>query len=94
MNPATAFVIKYADVLTVVGVSCTGLAFLLRRMFGEQRSEQFAAFERKWPRPAAAIALLDLVFFGAGGILAAVVQIATGKAPETTVVTIKKEEDK
>lgn len=72
---------QHADAILIVGLVGTGLAFLLRRIFGEQRSEKFLAFEQKNPRAAAVVTLLDGAFFAIGMLGGAVYQLLTGKAP-------------
>lgn len=80
----------HTDVLLVIAIAGTSLAFLLRRMVGEQRSEQFAQFEARSPRLGAAVTLLDGLFLGVGMIAGAVYQLVTGKAAPT--LTLEKKE--
>lgn len=78
---------SHPDYFLVVALVGTALAFLLRRVFGEQRSEKFAAFEQAHPRVAAGITLLDGLFVGLGMVAGAVYQLVTGKPPPVLVVT-------
>lgn len=72
--------------LTILIVAST-CGFILRRIFGEQRSERFAAFEQRHPRAAAAITLLDGGFVALGMLAGAAIQLATGKPPPVFTVT-------
>lgn len=83
----TDLIKAHLDVLLIIAFVCSAVAFVLRRMFGEQRSEKFAAFEQKNPRAAAAITLLDGGFVAVGMLVGAAIQLATGKPPPVLVVT-------
>lgn len=77
---------QHAETILLVSLIGTALTFLLRRIFGEQRSEKFLAFEQKHPRAAAVVTLLDGLFVGVGMVGGAIYQMATGKAPPTLPV--------
>ena len=54
---------QHADAILIVGLVGTGLAFLLRRIFGEQRSESSSRSSRKTRVQPAVVTLLDGAFF-------------------------------
>jgi hypothetical protein len=73
----------HADLFLAFALFGTALAFILRRVFGEQRSPKFLAFEQAHPRIAAVVTLLDGLFVGLGMVGGAAWQLVTGKAPPT-----------
>jgi hypothetical protein len=82
------FIRLHLELLMTILVVCSSCGFVLRRLFGEQRSEKFAAFEQQNPRAAAAITLLDGGFVAVGMLVGAAIQLATGKPPPVFTVTI------